>query len=298
MASQYENEEARIQQAILCVRDVKNVKISLLAREFDVPYQRLRARLAGRGLRDNCGGGGKLLDEVQEKVLISYLQKMKDTGIYAKQYMLDGIANWLLAEEHKAADPTTPPPTIGVNWSTRWLKRHPEWKAKKMQPLDLNRLNAEDVNVLTEWYLQFYNAMAQFGILPSDLYNFDETGFRIDIGRRQKILTSDSQTTIYIPDSGNRDFVTSIETICADGSTIPPFIIVEGSNIPESWVQQRLSHGTMLAVSPTDYSNNELAVDFIKHFHKHTSKRQRRSKRMLLFDGVDHHLTFEFIQYC
>jgi hypothetical protein len=55
----------------------------------------------------------------------------------------------------------------------------------------------------------------------------DETGFRIGCGRAYKIITRrNKQKRFYLIDPDNRESITSIETICADGSSIPPMVIL------------------------------------------------------------------------
>ena len=50
----------------------------------------------------------------------------------------------------------------------------------------------------------------------ADIYDFDETSFRVRIGRLQKIVTRDPKAKAYIESSTNPDFVTVIETISAE----------------------------------------------------------------------------------
>jgi transposase len=53
-----------------------------------------------------------------------------------------------------------------------------------------------------------------------------------------------------------------------------------------------------LAVSDTGYSNDELCLEWIKHFDRHTSSRQKGVYRMLIMDGYGSHVTLDFIRYC
>jgi hypothetical protein len=69
--------------------------------------------------------------------------------------------------------------------------------------------------------------MNEYGILYIDLYNIDETGFRINMGRAYKVVTRhNALERLYLPDPDNRESITSVETICADGFGIPPMIII------------------------------------------------------------------------
>jgi hypothetical protein len=69
--------------------------------------------------------------------------------------------------------------------------------------------------------------MDEYGILYTDLYNIDETGFRIGVGRAYKVVTRhDALKRLYLPYPDNRESIISVETICADGSGIPPMVII------------------------------------------------------------------------
>jgi hypothetical protein len=55
----------------------------------------------------------------------------------------------------------------------------------------------------------------------------DETSFRINIDKAYKIVIRyNTLEYLYLPDSNNRELITSIETICADNSGIPLIIII------------------------------------------------------------------------
>ena len=43
-------------------------------------------------------------------------------------------------------------------------------------------MNTQDPDLIQEWLQKF---SGEYGILPQDIYNFDETEFRIGVGRNQ-----------------------------------------------------------------------------------------------------------------
>jgi hypothetical protein len=54
----------------------------------------------------------------------------------------------------------------------------------------------------------------------------------------------------------------------------------------------------LLQVSSSGYSNDQLSLDWLHYFEKHTRKLTKGAKRLLLLDGYRSHHTIEFIQYC
>ncbi|KAF2179599.1 hypothetical protein K469DRAFT_798738 [Zopfia rhizophila CBS 207.26] len=54
----------------------------------------------------------------------------------------------------------------------------------------------------------------------------------------------------------------------------------------------------LLGVSESGYSNDQIALDYIKHFNKFTKPGLVGEWRLLTYDGHGSHLTHEFITYC
>ena len=132
-----------------------------------------------------------------------------------------------------------------------------------------------------------------------DRYNFDETGFRIGVGRDQWIVTMDPNRQAYLGSSTNRELVTSCEAISGDGYVLPPMLILPGTLHLEDWTTKtNLDDNVLLAVSDTGYSNDQLALEWISHFDRFSSQRRTGAYRLLLLDGHGSHCTREFISYC
>ena len=89
----------------------------------------------------------------------------------------------------------------------------------------------------------------------------NKTGFRIGCGIAYSVVIVDKSKPLRFMDPDNRDYVTSVECISAGGWSIPPLIILKGAHILHKWGKNNLPPDTVLAVSPTGYSNNQLAYN-------------------------------------
>ncbi|KAJ5789127.1 uncharacterized protein N7518_006138 [Penicillium psychrosexuale] len=69
MADQIENLEDRTLEAVHAYHKAEKPNIAQLAREFEVPYQRLRARIHRRGTKTTAASLKKTLSPIQEKRL-------------------------------------------------------------------------------------------------------------------------------------------------------------------------------------------------------------------------------------
>ena len=210
--------------------------------------------------------------------------------------MVAGYANAILQYGHMGPDPA---PVIGDNWALRFLERHPEYFIKKQQTIDTNRKNAHKPNNILAWFKKYHAVCQEHNIQPADQYNFDETGFRIGIGRDQGIITCDPNRQGYLASSTNRELVSVCETISADGTILPPMITFLEAIHQEAWyMATSIPDNYLIATSESGYNNDDLTIKWLEHFEQFSGERQVGAYRLLLLDGFGSHCTKQFIDYC
>jgi hypothetical protein len=80
------------------------------------------------------------------------------------------------------------------------------------------------------------NTVDKYGILPEDIYNFDETGFQMGQISASKVVTAtDRLGRPKQVKPTNTEWVTLIQGVCADGSLIPPFIVIKRKEFNQTW---------------------------------------------------------------
>ena len=57
------------------------------------------------------------------------------------------------------------------------------------KPMDLKRLESEDLGAIQTWYNRLEALLHRHNIQPNDFYNFDEIGFMCGQGRKRLVLT-------------------------------------------------------------------------------------------------------------
>ena len=103
--------------------------------------------------------------------------------------------------------------------------------------------------------------MNKHGITDRDVWNMNETDFRIECERAQMIVTLNPNKPLRMTDSDNRTYLTSVESISSDGADISPMLIISGVHILHKWAVNDLNSNILLETSPTGYSNDDLAMD-------------------------------------
>ena len=283
--------ETSIGHAIEKLQQQENPNLSAIAREFNVPYTRLRARWKGRKSLFARPSHSQRFDSAQEKALCSWIEYNDGLGLSLKRPQILRAATSIL----RLSDASAPP--LGEKWLKRWLERHPQYRIRRRKSLDIERKRAHDVNLIREWFTRLRAAIDSHGIQPSDIYNFDETGFQIGVGRDQWIITREPRRKIVAGVHTNREYVTVVEAISTDGFIIPPLIILSAQQIQYRWFHD-LNQDERIAVTDTGYTNDQLTYQWIQHFEKATRARMRGTWRMLICDGFGSHLTFEMVKFC
>ena len=74
-------------------------------------------------------------------------------------------------------------------------------------------------------------------------------------------------------------------------------IVIQGVNILEKWGVNNVDEDILVATSPTDYSNDNLAIRWLEHFNKHSSRTQIGYHRMLIMDGFGSRNTYGSWQF-
>jgi hypothetical protein len=92
--------------------------------------------------------------------------------------------------------------------------------------------------------------------------------------------------------------VTLIAAINAAGWSIPPFLIFAGKYHLSAWYEEDIPHDWAIAVSDNGWTNNELGVEWLKHFNAHTKARNVGAHRLLVLDGHESHHSLEFQEFC
>lgn len=101
---------------------------------------------------------------------------------------------------------------------------------------------------------------------------------------------------------GNREFITLIPGICADGDRIPPTLIYESESgdLMDTWLDDYNEEEEIayFATSQKGWSNENIGVYWLEHvFDRQTREKAGHHRRLLIVDGHNSHLNLRFINY-
>ena len=295
--------ESRIREAVKKASSQRKSNVSALAREFGIPRSTLRDRVKGRPAKTAFEPPNRLLSKPQEEALLNWIRHRDALHNPPTPKAIEACVNRIL-ERNATSQPS---PHASKMWVYRFLKRLPsDLKLVKQKPIERKTLSTMDIEKLREWFDELKTSMAD--IPPKNIYNFDETGFQLGEGKAQNVVTSNPERAGQgVAVDGTNDSLTGIECVSADGTVIPPYFIFKGEYNLERWYLQvpESAYDYRIATAPKEYTTDEIALDWLLHFHEHTKERARKSKkssklspRLLLMDGHGSHLTYEFLDFC
>jgi DDE superfamily endonuclease len=97
--------------------------------------------------------------------------------------------------------------------------------------------------------------------------------------------------------NGNGEFISLLAYICADGTTIAPALIYQGTSndLHNTWIEnlneRDKAYFTALA---NRWTNNELGLAWLRRFHQDIKHKGSR-RRLLILDGYLSHINIAFL---
>jgi hypothetical protein len=123
------------------------------------------------------------------------------------------------------------PTQLGVNWVSRLFNRHPEIKSKvgvKIEALRVRNTNPESLQV---WFDLVHDVIARRKIKTTNMWNMDETGIALGVCSNQLVIGTSSTNRSYVQRPENREWVSIIESISADGGRTRSLVIFKGKSV-------------------------------------------------------------------
>ena len=286
-----------MEAAIADLKSSSDYTISEIARKHAVGRSALSRRVNLKSTNSaHFHESKRLLNNRQEEVLLKYIRRLCERCLPPTPRI---IAN--IAEEISGHKPSK-------NWSTRFITRHKhEIDARFLNTIDLARHKADSRASYEQYFKIICERMEQYQITAENIYNMDEKGFLI--GRLQKtrrVVSRDlyeQGRLLGAGQDGNREWITVVATICADGSKLSPALIYKAASedLQDEWLHEfePEKYSCFFASSPNGWTSNELGLDWLSRlFNEETAHKAGRSWRLLFIDGHGSHLNMKFLDWC
>ncbi|KAF7344314.1 DDE-domain-containing protein [Mycena sanguinolenta] len=267
--------EERMQLAIKTM-DKTGMPERPAAKYFRVPRATLQSHRQGVLPRVEAHAHERVVSVVQEQVLVEWIKIVGRRGFPLSLETVGAYASAICGT------------TVGKSWPERFKARHPDLKVKWTTSLEECRAHALNPVVVNQYFTLLKETIDQYDIQFKNIYNMDEKGIQLGVGDRIKALVDHDQKTVQQIHNGNRDLVTIIECICADGTALHPSVVFEGVRRDLNWgadnpanARNSARFGSKKILPPATAERLDNPADY----------------RLLILDGHNSHGTFRFMQF-
>jgi hypothetical protein len=105
------------------------------------------------------------------------------------------------------------------------------------RPLDTARGRAVNPSTNEAWFKLLGDTIKDKNIPEELQYGVDETGVQPGGGLRERVIGPKGKKVQHQQRDGNRENITVIATICADGTSLPPAVLFKGQAFQVKWAQ-------------------------------------------------------------
>ena len=174
-----------------------------------------------RGVQQARGAllpSSRKLNNEQEAYLAKYIHELVARGLPPSRPMIRNFASQTAKND------------VGKNWADRFVCRHnidliSHWATG----LDRNRFEADSAFKYSLYFELLKQKIEQYNVDSRHIYNMDEKGFLIGVLSKEKRMFSreawEQGKLKHIVQDGNREWITTIACICADGTALTPALI-------------------------------------------------------------------------
>jgi hypothetical protein len=162
-------------KTLLVLADIQNSRVKSIraaAKLYEIPHSSLADHAKGVLVHVDSRPSRHKFTQLEEDPLTEWILSMDSRSISPRPATVGEMANILLA-----AHGDHPPPTVGKNWPSSFIKHHDELRSCFSRRYDYQRALNKDPKLIQQWFTTVRSVIDENGIQSEDIYNFNETGF-------------------------------------------------------------------------------------------------------------------------
>lgn len=204
-------------------------------RSINLDYSWLCRKVVGGRTRVESNASRSWLTKEETDVVINYTIESAARGFPLSHRRLMEHVNQILQARLGDAFPNT---GVGKKWSHRFVEKYSDrLRTSWSTPLESKRGRAVNEHTVKLFYNIIEELSNKYDIEPQNIYGADEIGTNPFSGERERVIGGKGAGPHYQQRDGNRENITVIVTICADGTSTPPAVIFKGQAFQVKWKQ-------------------------------------------------------------
>nr|XP_004208167.3 uncharacterized protein LOC101240224 [Hydra vulgaris] len=243
---------------------------------YNIPRTTLRDKISGKAPVVKKMGLQTYLTEAEENVLVNFIVSAQKRAHPVTKETIMSLVTSLLSDERLLMEVNRDRPfqfgrsgtqQPGNKWYKLFLSRHPNIVARMTESLSANRRNVSQA-VIQQWFADIRSYLSEHDLLeilqePQRNYNIDESGFQF-LPKVSKVLAAmGSKNVPYATSSKEKERITVLANVGADGSLPPPLIIYPNLRIPMNVYEAIPSSLFAIGKSESGYINHQVLYEYL-----------------------------------
>lgn len=127
----------------------------------------------------------------------------------------------------------------------------------------------------------------------------DESGFLIGTMESTHVVVDSTLRTKHQAHPGRQEWISMIECLCGDNTSLPPMGIFKGQNVLQGWIPNTVIDKWFFSANAKGWTTNLHGLEWLKRvFEPQTREKAAGQQRLLICDGHDSHISGSFISHC
>ena len=284
--------------------------VFLTGNHIKLSYTTLKRHVAGGMSRERASADRSWLTDSEVDIVIDFINEMVHRGFPLSHAWLKEHVDDICSARLGASFPIK---GVGENWTYRFSKKYSERiKISHSRPLEDKRGRATNPHNNEAWWKLLGETITKYKIKEENTYATDEVGIQAQGGgEREYVFGPRTKAAPYQQRSGTRENITTIVTICADGTSTPPAVIFKGSAYQVKWGENNPLNASYVILftifmsvnkcsarigyQQKGWTDGEIGASWMKLFEKATREKANGEYRLLIVDGHNSHYTVAFL---
>ena len=222
---------------------------------FGVPKSSLHDRTSGKIQHGKKPGRVPYLTRREEDEFVNFLIKCANMGY-------PHTVSQLLAIVQQTVDLKGIPEIVTHGWWQRFCQRHAGISLRTAVPIGMARAMATNNECIEKYFDLLEDTLKCNKIFnnPSRIFNCDETSVPLS-PQGMKVVAKTGARNVSSVTADTKSQVTVLACTCANGSTIPPFVIFDRKVLNPELTTGEVP-GTIYGLSQKGWINRELCIGF------------------------------------
>lgn len=283
--------ELRIAAGIKLVKS-GTMSIRAAAKKVKVSHETLRRRHQGASSRHEFHTQLMALTPAEELNIENMIMTFISYSNMLTSSFLCNLVNDYRRQKATEQDPTQPPlKDLGISWTAGFRRRHETVSEIMSKSMNKEKIDGQTKSTVDQWYADISTGFQTYNISPQNVYNLVEMGY-YSTNKVQDHTTPSSFSLIcfkrleFLKIVDPTDLaLSSLDTICGDGSFLPSMVIVKGGSNTNLVSEATEEYGSLTSTidgraNPTSF------YDWLEYvFNPHTEPKANNGYRAIFLDG-------------